>query len=62
MPYITINLMEGHSKAQKIELYKSVTQAVANSLDLPEEYVRIQLVEMKPENHAIAGTMLEDNK
>jgi 4-oxalocrotonate tautomerase family enzyme len=57
MPWVTINLMKGHSKAQKKKLHETVTKAVAGSLELPLEYVRIQLVEMTPENHSIAGKM-----
>lgn len=60
MPWITINLMEGHSAEQKKKLFSSVTEAVSQSLDLPEEYVRIQLIEMSPDNHAIAGKSLEE--
>jgi 4-oxalocrotonate tautomerase family enzyme len=59
MPWITVNLMEGHSKEQKADLHLSVAQAVSKSLGLPEEYVRIQLVEMTGENHSIAGKMME---
>ena len=60
MPWVTVNLMEGHSKEQKKKLFKSLTDAISNSLDLPEEYVRIQLVEMTADNHSIAGVARED--
>ena len=60
MPYITINLLEGHSKDEKVNLHRSVTEAVVSSLNLPEDYVRIQLVEMKPEHNSIAGQTIEE--
>ncbi len=60
MPWVTVNLMEGHTKEQKRKLFSAVTSAVSQSLDLPEEYVRIQLVEMSGENHAIAGKAREE--
>ena len=60
MPWVTVNLMEGHTKEQKRELFEKVTKAVSTSLDLPEDYVRIQLVEMSEENHAIAGKAREE--
>jgi 4-oxalocrotonate tautomerase len=63
MPWVTINLMQGHSQAQKDKLFVDVTNAVAASLDLPTEHVRIQLIEMTLDNHAIAGkSITERNK
>jgi 4-oxalocrotonate tautomerase len=63
MPWVTVSLMQGHSQAQKDKLFAEVTNAVASSLELPTEYVRIQLLEMSPDNHAIAGkSITERNK
>lgn len=59
MPWVTINMMEGHSREQKRQLHRSVMEAVSQSLQLPEEWVKIQLVEMSGENHSIAGEMRE---
>lgn len=59
MPWVTIDLMEGHTDEQKADLFKSVTSAISNSLDLPEEHVRIQLVEMDWKNHSIGGKVRE---
>ncbi len=61
MPWVTVNMMEGHTKAQKEKLFSSVTDAISESLELPKEYVRIQLVEMTPENHAIAGKSVAED-
>ncbi|MCB9964230.1 MAG: 2-hydroxymuconate tautomerase family protein [Rhodospirillales bacterium] len=59
MPWITINLMEGHSDEQKDKLFERVTAVVSETLELPKEYVRIQLVEMSPNNHSIAGRAIK---
>ena len=55
MPWVTINMMDHHSDAQKKQLFTSVTEAVSQALDVPKEHVRIQLVEMNPKNHSIGG-------
>lgn len=62
MPWVTINLMQGHSQAQKDRLFAEVTEAVAVSLELPIEHVRIQLIEMTPDNHAIAGQSITERR
>jgi len=63
MPWVTINMMDDHTEEQKKKLFQSVTDAVSNSLELPKEYVRIQLQEMDPKNHSIAGVARsEENK
>jgi 4-oxalocrotonate tautomerase len=59
MPWVTINLMEGHTAEQKEELHRTVAESVSKSLGLPTEYVRIQLVEMSGKNHSIAGKIMD---
>lgn len=60
MPLVTINMMDGHTDKQKTDLFKSVTKAGSEYLNLPEDYVRIQLQEMSPSNHSIAGKALSE--
>jgi len=60
MPWITVNLMDTHTEDEKRELFKTLTESTAKSLNLPEEYVRIQLVEMNEINHSIAGKSIKD--
>ncbi len=55
MPWITVTMMEGHTDAQKASLHQNVAKAVSESLDIPTEWVRIQLVEMKNVDHSVGG-------
>ena len=55
MPWVTINVMEGHSQEQKDILFKKVTKSISESLDLPSKYVKIQLIEMDWGNHSFDG-------
>ena len=58
MPWITVTMMEGHTDAQKVALHQNVAKAVSQSLDIPTEWVRIQLVEMKNVDHSVGGKSL----
>jgi len=59
MPWVTINLMEGRDRTTKEKLHTAVAAAVAESLGLPIDRVRVQLVEMDSEDHSIGGRMVE---
>ena len=56
MPIVNIAILEGRTLEQKKELVKTVTAAVAKSVDVPPEKVWIKIDEMDKENFATGGT------
>jgi 4-oxalocrotonate tautomerase len=60
MPIIAIKLFEGRSLDEKRNLVKAVTDAVATSLKIGPERVRITLEEMDKKNHAVGGELAID--
>lgn len=56
MPYVTINLMGGRTAEQKKKLHEAVTKAICDSLHVEADKVRIQLVDMSPEDYSVGGT------
>jgi len=57
MPIVNISILQGRTLDQKKELVKTVTEAVAKSVDVPPEKVWIKIDEMDKENFAPAGTL-----
>lgn len=62
MPEVFIYMFKGRSLEQKRELARSVTDAVARSLDVSPEVVTLQLVEGPKENRARAGQLISDKE
>jgi 4-oxalocrotonate tautomerase len=62
MPILQIHLMEGRDDEKKAKLVKQVTEAVVDSLGVPPDSVRIILSDMAPNDYAIAGTLIKDQK
>lgn len=59
MPWITINLRKGRNREEKEKLHKEVTETVCRSLNIPKDWVTIQIVEMDPEDGSIGGIPLD---
>ena len=59
MPWVTINMLAGRDEAIKTELHNKVARAVYETLDIPPDYVKVQLVEMKDEDHSIGGVTID---
>ncbi|QAA92646.1 2-hydroxymuconate tautomerase [Pollutimonas thiosulfatoxidans] len=55
MPIIEVNMFEGRTSQQKREMISAVTQAVAQTLDVPETNVRIIIRELSKDNFGIGG-------
>jgi len=55
MPIVQISLIRGRSPEKKRKLLTSVSTAVAESLEIPIERVRVYLLEVGKEDIAIAG-------
>lgn len=62
MPILQIHLMEGRDEAKKARLVKQVTDAVVDSLGVPPDAVRIILSDMAPQDYAIGGVLIKDQK
>ena len=60
MPIIQVNLLEGRSIDAKRDFMTAVTEAAEKHLAVRKEQVRVIFNEMKPENFAIAGTLVAD--
>lgn len=48
MPIVNIDLLEGRSIEQKSQLIKAVSNAIADSIDVPIERVHVILRDMSP--------------
>lgn len=57
MPIVNIAILKGRTLEQKKELVKSVTEAVAKSVDVAPEKIWIKIDEMEKDNFATAGTL-----
>jgi len=55
MPIAVIHILEGREKTKKELLIKKVSKSICESLEVPEERVRVIINEMKSENFGIAG-------
>jgi 4-oxalocrotonate tautomerase len=62
MPIIQVNLLEGRSIEQKRKTAADITKVVCEDLSVKPEQVRIQFIDMAPENYSIAGTLSVDKK
>ena len=58
MPIIQISLLSGRTPEKKEELMKKVTDAVAETLQIPKERVHIALQELPRENFCSGGVPL----
>lgn len=60
MPIVRIEMLAGRPAAKQAELIRRVTEAVAGTLDVRPEQVRVLLYEIAPEHWAVGGrTMAE---
>ncbi|UXI02954.1 2-hydroxymuconate tautomerase [Photobacterium sp. TY1-4] len=55
MPIVQVNMMEGRTDAQKEKLIRNVTTAIMESLDAPEQSVRVLINEMPKIHFGIGG-------
>lgn len=60
MPLAQITMLEGSSEEQKRALIAEVTDAIAHSLDLAPEAVRVLLTEMPTAHWGVAGRSIKD--
>lgn len=62
MPVVNIKIVEGRTVEQKREMTKKVTQAISESIGVPESGVWITIEDLKPENLSQGGELRLDKK
>ena len=60
MPFVSIKIARGRSLEQKRNLARSVTEAIAASINVQPEKVWIQIDEFEPANFAVNGQLMAD--
>lgn len=60
MPYVTVKMLEGRTEEQKRALVEKVTEAVAQTVNVPKEKVVVFIEEMTKNHYAIGGKQLSD--
>ena len=60
MPIATVSLLEGASTERKRAVIARVTQALAESLDVPSSSVRVLLSEIPSAHWGVGGKALDD--
>ena len=58
MPFVQIELLQGRTAEKKEELIKNVTNAIADTLQVPKDRIHISLHEMPKENIGHGGVPL----
>lgn len=56
MPLVQIEILEGRSTEMISRLMREVTDAVANSLEIPDERVRVIVRDVPRTHWSVAGT------
>ena len=57
MPFVTIQIAEGHSVEKKRELVKAVTNTIVSSLGTKPEWVTVHIDEFERENWAVGAVL-----
>ena len=60
MPFVSIKIAKGRSLDQKRRLARSVTDAIAASIDVPPEIIWIEIDEFDRENFSVNGQLMAD--
>ena len=60
MPFLQMHMIEGRPVEKKKELIAELTKTVCEVLEADPNTVRVELVEVPPENWGIAGVPMSD--
>ncbi|EAW39033.1 4-oxalocrotonate tautomerase family protein [Lyngbya sp. PCC 8106] len=60
MPFVTIQIGEGHSIEKKRELAKAITDTLVETLGTKREWVTIHIDEFNRDNWAVGGELHSD--
>ncbi|MDZ7809446.1 MAG: 4-oxalocrotonate tautomerase [Arhodomonas sp.] len=62
MPIAQVSILEGRPKEKRVELIRRVTDAIAESLEVPAERVRVIVQEVPLEHWGIGGETAEEKR
>lgn len=62
MPYISVQITTGASRAQKAELVKDMTDSLVRVLGKNPEHIHIVIQEIEEENWGFSGLLTDDWK
>lgn len=62
MPFLQMHMIEGRGAEKKKELIAELTQTVCRVLEAEPGTVRVELVEVPPENWGVAGVPLAERE
>jgi len=60
MPFLQMHMIEGRPEDKKKQLIAELTKTVCEVLEADPSTVRVELVEVPPENWGIAGVPMSD--
>ncbi len=60
MPFVTVQIAQGHSIEKKRRLVEAITNALVSALDTKPESITIHIDEFSRENWAVAGILRSD--
>lgn len=62
MPIAHLHILEGRPKEKRVALIRNVTNAIAESLDVPAERVRVVVQEVALDHWGIGGETAEERR
>jgi len=62
MPFLQMHMIEGRPDEKKKELIQEMTETVCRVLEVDPQAVRVELVEIPPENWGIAGVPMSERQ
>ena len=60
MPFLQMHMIEGRPDEKKKELIEELTETVCKVLEADPQSVRVELIEVPPENWGIAGVPMSE--
>ena len=60
MPFLQMHMIEGRPQEKKKELIAELTETVCRVLETDPKAVRVELIEVPPENWGIAGVPMSE--
>lgn len=62
MPFVTIQILEGHSQERKNEISRRVTDAICEVAELPKNAVQVVFEDVTAEDWYVGGLNLSELK
>ena len=62
MPFLQMHTIEGRPEEKKKQLIAELTETVCKVLEADPQSVRVELIEVPPENWGIAGVPMSDRQ